>query len=396
MSGFRPVNSKTFEIMKTNYFLTIVLAVLFGAAAAFLTTEYLIKEKSRGIEIVRNDASGVTRSVNLSADDYPDFTYAAESAVEAVVSVKVMKRSEEYVPSGILGLFFGYGHTVPREQIGSGSGVIITPDGYIITNNHVVEGATEIEVTMNDNTVYPATLIGNDPATDVAVIKIEGDGLPTIPVADSDGLRIGEWVLAIGSPYQLQSTITAGIVSAKGRTMPNYSGEFRIESFIQTDAAVNPGNSGGALVDKTGALVGINTAIISETGAYSGYSFAIPSNMAMKVAGDIISYGGVRRASLGVVMQNIDEKFSSQLKLSSENGVYITGVVPEGAAEKAGIRPGDVLLRIGDSDASDIYKVREIVSSYRPGDTARITVSRRGEELVLDVVFSDMPSGRSR
>lgn len=396
MSGFRPVNSKTFEIMKTNYFLTIVLAVLFGAAAAFLTTEYLIKEKSREIEIVRNDASGVTRSVNLSADDYPDFTYAAESAVEAVVSVKVMKRSEEYVPSGILGLFFGYGHTVPREQIGSGSGVIITPDGYIITNNHVVEGATEIEVTMNDNTVYPATLMGNDPATDVAVIKIEGDGLPTIPVADSDGLRIGEWVLAIGSPYQLQSTITAGIVSAKGRTMPNYSGEFRIESFIQTDAAVNPGNSGGALVDKTGALVGINTAIISETGAYSGYSFAIPSNMAMKVAGDIISYGGVRRASLGVVMQNIDEKFSSQLKLSSENGVYITGVVPEGAAEKAGIRPGDVLLRIGDSDASDIYKVREIVSSYRPGDTARITVSRRGEELVLDVVFSDMPSGRSR
>lgn len=382
--------------MKTNYFLTIVLAVLFGAAAAFLTTEYLIKEKSREIEIVRNDASGVTRSVNLSADDYPDFTYAAESAVEAVVSVKVMKRSEEYVPSGILGLFFGYGHTVPREQIGSGSGVIITPDGYIITNNHVVEGATEIEVTMNDNTVYPATLMGNDPATDVAVIKIEGDGLPTIPVADSDGLRIGEWVLAIGSPYQLQSTITAGIVSAKGRTMPNYSGEFRIESFIQTDAAVNPGNSGGALVDKTGALVGINTAIISETGAYSGYSFAIPSNMAMKVAGDIISYGGVRRASLGVVMQNIDEKFSSQLKLSSENGVYITGVVPEGAAEKAGIRPGDVLLRIGDSDASDIYKVREIVSSYRPGDTARITVSRRGEELVLDVVFSDMPSGRSR
>ena len=382
--------------MKTNYFLTIVLAVLFGAAAAFLTTEYLIKEKSREIEIVRNDASGVTRSVNLSADDYPDFTYAAESAVEAVVSVKVMKRSEEYVPSGILGLFFGYGHTVPREQIGSGSGVIITPDGYIITNNHVVEGATEIEVTMNDNTVYPATLMGNDPATDVAVIKIEGDGLPTIPVADSDGLRIGEWVIAIGSPYQLQSTITAGIVSAKGRTMPNYSGEFRIESFIQTDAAVNPGNSGGALVDKTGALVGINTAIISETGAYSGYSFAIPSNMAMKVAGDIISYGGVRRASLGVVMQNIDEKFSSQLKLSSENGVYITGVVPEGAAEKAGIRPGDVLLRIGDSVASDIYKVREIVSSYRPGDTARITVSRRGEELVLDVVFSDMPSGRSR
>ena len=271
------------------------------------------------------------------------------------------------------------------------SGVLITPDGYIITNNHVVEGATEIEVTLNDNTVYPAALVGNDPATDVAVIKIEGQGFPTIPVADSDGLRIGEWVLAIGSPYQLQSTITAGIVSAKGRTMPNYSGEFRIESFIQTDAAVNPGNSGGALVDKTGALVGINTAIISETGAYSGYSFAIPSNMAMKVADDLIRYGSARRAVLGVVMQNIDENFAFQLKLSSSDGVYITGVVPGGTADKAGIAAGDVLLKIGDQVAKDTYTVREIISKYSPGDTVSVTLSRRGELIVKDVVFSETP-----
>lgn len=377
--------------MKRNYLLVIVLAILFGGGAAYFTTDCMLKRSAGSFSVVRNDSSGVTRSVNLSAEDYPDFTYAAESAVEAVVSVKVIKRSEEYVPSGILGLFFGYGQTVPREQVGAGSGVLITPDGYIITNNHVVEGATEIEVTLNDNTVYPAAMVGNDPATDVAVIKIEGHGFPTIPVADSDGLRIGEWVLAIGSPYQLQSTITAGIVSAKGRTMPNYSGEFRIESFIQTDAAVNPGNSGGALVDKTGALVGINTAIISETGAYSGYSFAIPSNMAMKVADDLIRYGSARRAVLGVVMQNIDENFAFQLKLSSSDGVYITGVVPGGTADKAGIAAGDVLLKIGDQVAKDTYTVREIISKYSPGDTVSVTLSRRGELIVKDVVFSETP-----
>lgn len=377
--------------MKRNYLLVIVLSILFGGGAAYFTTDCMLKRSAGSFSVVRNDSSGVTRSVNLSAEDYPDFTYAAESAVEAVVSVKVIKRSEEYVPSGILGLFFGYGQTVPREQVGAGSGVLITPDGYIITNNHVVEGATEIEVTLNDNTVYPAALVGNDPATDVAVIKIEGQGFPTIPVADSDGLRIGEWVLAIGSPYQLQSTITAGIVSAKGRTMPNYSGEFRIESFIQTDAAVNPGNSGGALVDKTGALVGINTAIISETGAYSGYSFAIPSNMAMKVADDLIRYGSARRAVLGVVMQNIDENFAFQLKLSSSDGVYITGVVPGGTADKAGIAAGDVLLKIGDQVAKDTYTVREIISKYSPGDTVSVTLSRRGELIVKDVVFSETP-----
>ena len=375
--------------MKRNYILVIVLAIVFGAAAAYFTTDRMLKKSADRISVVRNDSSGITRSVNLSADDYPDFTFAAESAVEAVVSVTVVKRSETYVPSGILGLFFGYGQTVPREQIGSGSGVIITPDGYILTNNHVVEGATEIEVTMNDNTTYSADLIGTDRATDVAVIKVDGESLPTIPVADSDNLRIGEWVLAIGSPYQLQSTITAGIVSAKGRKMPNYTGEFRIESFIQTDAAVNPGNSGGALVDKTGALVGINTAIISETGAYSGYSFAIPSNMAMEVADDIIQYGSVHRASLGIVMQNIDKNFSLQLKLSSEDGVYITGVVPGGNADKAGIRAGDVLLKIGSEPARDAEAVRELISSYRQGEKVDVTVSRRGRELVMEVVFAE-------
>lgn len=376
--------------MKKRYImLTVLLSVAAGIIAAYFTVDYMLSGHGAGKDSVPVSPAGVTRTVNLSADDYPDFTYAAETAVEAVVSVTVIKRSEEYVPSGILGLFFGYGHNVPMEQIGSGSGVIMSPDGYIVTNNHVVEGATDIEVTLNDNSTYPARLVGTDPATDVAVIKIDKDGLPALVFADSDQLRIGEWVLAIGSPYQLKSTITAGIVSAKGRTMPNYTGEFRIESFIQTDAAVNPGNSGGALVDKTGALVGINTAIVSETGAYSGYSFAIPSNMARKVAEDIINYGGVRRAALGITMQNIDKKIASRLKLSGQDGVYITGIVSGGAADRAGLRSGDVILGIDSAKVDDIYEAREIISSHASGDTSAFTVWRGGRELSREVIFDD-------
>ncbi|MBO8465057.1 MAG: trypsin-like peptidase domain-containing protein [Bacteroidetes bacterium] len=374
---------------KRHIMLTVLLSVAAGIIAAYFTVDYMLSGHGADKDSVPVSPAGVTRTVNLSADDYPDFTYAAETAVEAVVSVTVIKRSEEYVPSGILGLFFGYGHNVPMEQIGSGSGVIMSPDGYIVTNNHVVEGATDIEVTLNDNSTYPARLVGTDPATDVAVIKIDKDGLPALVFADSDQLRIGEWVLAIGSPYQLKSTITAGIVSAKGRTMPNYTGEFRIESFIQTDAAVNPGNSGGALVDKTGALVGINTAIVSETGAYSGYSFAIPSNMARKVAEDIINYGGVRRAALGITMQNIDKKIASRLKLSGQDGVYITGIVSGGAADRAGLRSGDVILGIDSAKVDDIYEAREIISSHAPGDTSAFTVWRGGRELSREVIFDD-------
>ena len=209
------------------------------------------------------------KNVNISSE-YPDFTYAAEECVKAVVFVKVVKKSSrQEAPLSIFDYFFGFGDALPREQVGTGSGVIVTDDGYIVTNNHVISGASEIEVTIEDNKVYKAQLVGTDPATDIALLKIEAENLPVISYGDSDNLRLGEWVLAIGSPYGLTSTITAGIVSAKGRSMPNYKQEFKIESFIQTDAAVNPGNSGGALVNIRGELHGINTAIYTETGSYS-------------------------------------------------------------------------------------------------------------------------------
>lgn len=367
---------------------TVVIAAAVAGLTAYFVSDYVVSREGKSEYVISSEPGGAVRTVNLSDEDYPDFTYAAESAVDAVVYVRVVKRSEEYVPSGILGLFFGYGQNVPREQIGSGSGVIIRPDGYIVTNNHVVEGATEIEVTLNDNSVYSAKMIGTDPATDVAVIKIDGEQLPYLSFSDSDALRIGEWVLAIGSPYELRSTITAGIVSAKGRTMPNYSGEFKIESFIQTDAAVNPGNSGGALVNKAGALVGINTAIISNTGSYAGYSFAIPSNMARKVSDDIINYGMVQRAMLGVSMLNVDKKIASLLKLSDMNGVYITEVVDKSAADNAGIRRGDVLLKIGDADVKDANSVREAISAFSPGDTVAMTLNRNGKIISVDVTFT--------
>jgi Do/DeqQ family serine protease len=271
--------------------------------------------------------------------------------------------------------------------VGSGSGVIIREDGYIVTNNHVIEGADKIQVTLNANQTYDAVLVGTDPATDVALLKIEAQGLPFIPFGDSDKLRLGEWVIAIGSPYNLRSTITAGIVSAKGRSMPNTSGEFRIESFIQTDAAINPGNSGGALVDKNGNLVGINTAIISQTGSYAGYSFAVPSNMVRKIVGDLIDFGSVKRAVLGITMQEITDKIAEELKLSSRNGVYIVEVLKGGAADKAGIRSGDILLSVDSVKITSPASVQETVSRYSPDDVVEVVVLRDGKEKSFEVTF---------
>jgi Do/DeqQ family serine protease len=331
----------------------------------------------------------------LSQTEYPDFTYAAETAVDAVVYVKVTIKTEYNAQiDPFFRFFFGDEYSQPqtREQQASGSGVIIRPDGYIVTNNHVVENATDIEVTLNNEKTYKATVIGTDPATDVALIKIDAEGLPSLQFGDSDKLRLGQWVLAIGSPYDLRSTITAGIVSAKGRQMQHSSNELKIESFIQTDAAVNPGNSGGALVDESGELVGINTAIISQTGSYSGYSFAIPSNMVKKVVEDLIDFGTVKRAVLGVVMQPIDDKIAEDLKLSSRNGVYIYEVQKGSAAEAAGIKKGDVLVKIDGVETKTAAEVQAKVNSYHPGDKVTVTVIRDGKEKDLNVVFKGSTS----
>ncbi len=366
------------------------LIVLLSALVGGLTAYAVVNVTDKGVkEVVMTSEGAQFRTVNLTHENWPDFTYAAESAVDAVVYVKVTSTANSMqAPSSIFDFFFGTpGTPQQREQVGSGSGVIIREDGYIVTNNHVIDGASKIEVTLNSNQTYPATLVGTDPATDVALLKIDASGLPVIPFGDSDKLRLGEWVIAIGSPYDLRSTITAGIVSAKGRSMPNYSGEFKIESFIQTDAAVNPGNSGGALVDRAGNLVGINTAIISQTGSYTGYSFAVPSNIVKKIAYDLMDFGSVKRAVLGIVMQPIDDKIADELKLSSRNGVYINEVSKSSAAEKAGIKAGDVLVAIDSVKITGTSSVQEVVSRFSPGDTAVVTVLRDGKELDLEVTF---------
>ena len=374
--------------MKRGVLITL-LSALAGGVTAYAVVNNMTSDNLSVADA--NAEGGMFRTVNLMQDNWPDFTYAAESAVDAVVYVKVTStQTMQQAPSSIFDYFFGFpqgGAPQQREKVGSGSGVIIREDGYIVTNNHVIDGATKIEVTLNNNQTYPATLVGTDPATDIALLKVDAKGLPIIPFGDSDKLRLGEWVIAIGSPYDLRSTITAGIVSAKGRSMPNYSGEFKIESFIQTDAAVNPGNSGGARVDKAGNLVGINTAIYSQTGSYAGYSFAVPVNIVKKIAYDLMDFGSVKRAVLGITMQQIDDKIADELKLSSRNGVYIVEVSKSSAADEAGIKAGDILLAIDSIKVNTSPAVQEAVSRYSPGDKAVITALRDGKEKNVDVTF---------
>lgn len=376
--------------MKTNRILwTVVTAALVAGITSFAMDRVCA---GRTIAPEASDWDGNSfRTVNLTDTDYPDLTYAAESAVDAVVYVKVTETVKN--PYGnidpLLRYFFGFGDGAPQERSGSGSGVIIRPDGYIVTNNHVVVNASKIEVTMNTGQSYPARLIGTDPVTDVAIIKVEAENLPTVPMGDSENLRLGEWVLAIGSPlgYELRGTITAGIVSAKGRSMPPRDGEFKIESFIQTDAAVNPGNSGGALVNKAGELVGINTAIVSQTGAYSGYSFAVPVNIVRRIVADLIDYGEVKRAVLGVKMSTNTKKIADEMKHSATNGVYINEILAGGAAEKAGLREGDIILSVDSTRIKTSAALQEKVNSYHPGDKAVFTVERDGKDRRMEVVF---------
>ena len=383
--------------------ITVLLSVLLSVLAAYGVLK--AATVPGGSDNVSDPSTNtVTKTVNLAQSDYPDLTYAAEAAVEAVVYVEVTATQQYQMDDPFFRFFFGESVPQSRQVQGSGSGVIIRPDGYIVTNNHVVANATKIQVTLNNNKTYDATVIGTDPATDVALIKIEAEGLPTLPFGDSDQLRLGEWVLAVGSPmgYQLRGTITAGIVSAKGRQMghdPMEKNTIQIESFIQTDAAVNPGNSGGALVNKTGELVGINTAIVSQTGSYSGYSFAVPANIVKKVVGDLIDFGSVKRAVLGIQMIDLSEalaknlKYEStddmlkKLKLSSLEGVYIDEVVKGGAADKAGIQKGDVIVAVGGQKVKNGSAVQVKVNSFHPGDKSTITVIRDGKEKTLDVTF---------
>ena len=337
------------------------------------------------------------------AEQYPDLTYAAENAVKAVVNIESIRevqyggRSRGYDPFyEFFGIPYGgggYSEPQTREQRSGGSGVIISADGYIVTNNHVIEEATKLKVKLNDGRTFDAKLVGTDPTTDVALIKIEEKDLPTIPFGNSNDLRLGDGVLAIGSPFDLQSTITAGIVSAKARQLGVIPDELRVESFIQTDAAVNPGNSGGALVNTRGELVGINTVIKSSTGSYIGYSFAVPETIVRKVVVDLKEYGVVQRAMLGVRYRAIDDQFIEQmgeeLGISKTGGLYVNEVVEGGAAEDAGLRKGDIITAIDGKKTNDASAMSEQMAQYRPGDKITIEYNRNGTSKKTQVTLKN-------
>lgn len=334
----------------------------------------------------------------------PDFTAAAEQGVEAVVNIENRQKRKIQRYSSPFGggfdpfeFFFGpqggQQQSQPEEQErrSGGSGVIISSDGYIVSNNHVVEGASELIVTLHDGTIHKATLVGTDPSTDIALLKIDATGLKTIAFGDSEALRLGEWVLAIGNPFGLTSTVTAGIVSAKGRSLGVMASQMGIESFIQTDAAVNAGNSGGALITTEGKLIGINTVIASPTGSYAGYSFAIPSSIVRKVVTDLREHGVVQRAMLGIAFQAITpewiEHFGQEKGIDEPGGIYVAEVSADGAAEAAGIKSGDVMTHIDGRPMNTTADVQETIAKLRPNDRIRVTIRRKGSVKEYEVVL---------
>ena len=270
-------------------------------------------------------------------------------------------------------------------NVGSGSGVIISEDGYIVTNNHVIDNSDDIEVTLHDNRTYKAIIVGADPSTDLALLKIKQDGLPTVPLMNSDNVKIGQWVMAVGNPMGLNSTVTAGIISAKGRNINILKDKYAVENFIQTDAAINPGNSGGALVNLEGSLVGINTAIASPTGSYSGYGFAIPANIVEKVITDLKEYGIVQRGVLGVMIKTVDSKLSDEKSLDVIKGVYVDSLMDKSAAGKAGIKVGDVILEVNELEVSSSSELQGAIAQYGPGEIVDVLVNRNGKEKLYQV-----------
>jgi Do/DeqQ family serine protease len=369
-------------------------AVVGALAGSFVVEKRLSEQSAQYAE--RSFEQPQTATAQFAAytpENYPDLTFAAETAVRAVVNIEAITEIDVASMNHFNPFFefFGFpqgpqqqGAPQKREQRSGGSGVIISPDGYIVTNNHVVERATKLRVKLNDGRKFDARIIGRDPATDVALIKIDAEGLPTLQFGSSDDLRLGEWVLAIGSPFDLQSTITAGIVSAKARALDVIPSEFRIESFIQTDAAVNPGNSGGALVNTRGELVGINTVIKSSTGSYVGYSFAVPESIVRKVVVDLKEYGLVQRALLGITYAYIDQDFIDNMGkdagVSEVGGVYVASVVEGGAASEAGLRKGDVITEIDGVRIESETTLREQIGKHRPNDKIKLSV-KRGENV---------------
>ena len=347
-----------------------------------------------------NSDNLLTRPVGLNPISLPiqsqSFVAASENSLNSVVHVTTQVVTTSFQRDPFYEFFYGPGaggREFKQYGSGSGSGVIVSDDGFIVTNNHVIENAKEIEVTLNDNRKYKAKIIGTDPSTDLAVLKIEETGLTAIPLGNSDQLQVGEWVLAVGNPFNLTSTVTAGIVSAKARNINLLSERGRndivpIESFIQTDAAVNPGNSGGALVNTGGELVGINTAIASQTGSYAGYSFAVPVNLVQKVMSDLMDYGVVQRGYLGVKISDVTQELKEEKELPDTKGVYIAKVISDGSADKAGVKTGNVILKVGSKNVNTVAELQEEIGRRRPGDKVILTLrNNKGEEELKDVVL---------
>lgn len=381
-------------------FLILVVASAASALTAFFILDYYrdniqpqkLKPAADSAQAEpQNTARFANFRVPTSAPDA--FTNAAEKSTPAVVHItatqRVQARTRTYDP--FLD-FFGddfFGRRAPQEQQGFGSGVILSADGYIVTNNHVIDGATEIEVTLNDKRSLKAELVGTDPNTDIALLKVQEENLPFLKFGHSDNAKVGEWVLAVGNPFNLASTVTAGIISAKGRNLNILKGRSAIEAFIQTDAAVNPGNSGGALVNLDGELIGINTAIATPTGSYAGYSFAVPAELAQKIVRDLKDYGAVQRAYLGVYIQDVDGKLAEKLKLDVTEGVYVGGLTENSSAAEAGLQEGDVILAVENQKVRSMPELQAQIGRHRPGEEVKIRVLRKSQTLEVPVKLTN-------
>jgi Do/DeqQ family serine protease len=396
--------------MKWKKFSTLVLAAVLGSVLT-LGSYFIIGNGQRSVRIEHLSATpvvGAAYTLNEEGEIVPlEFSDVARKVTPAVVHIKstVVEDQRDYrrwdrpgpfrMPDDdILRRFFGPDFRSdepfpqgPVPRVGSGSGVIINQDGYVVTNNHVIHGAEDIEVALNDNRVFKAKVIGTDPSTDLALLQIREEGLPYLPLVNSDEVEVGEWVLAVGNPFNLNSTVTAGIISAKARNINILRDRGAIESFIQTDAAINPGNSGGALVNLQGGLVGINTAIATATGMYAGYGFAIPSNIVSKVVDDLIQYGMVQRGYLGLMIRSVDGNLAREKELEVTQGVYVDSITANSSAGEAGVKVGDVIKRVNSTETKSSGHLLEIIGRHRPGDKVMLLVDRFGKELEFAVVL---------
>lgn len=381
-------------------FASLFFAAVLGSVSTITAVKYLDNndEKVKLEYLTGVPASKVAYKVDENGEVVPlDFTTAAEKVMPAVVHIRSTQEAANNQPSNPEAMdpfreFFGPRYYQPGPSQSAGSGVIINENGYIVTNNHVVQDADIVEVTLYDNRTFKAEVIGSDPDTDIALVKIEGKGLPFLSFVNSDKAKVGEWVLAVGNPFNLNSTVTAGIISAKGRNINilgrnSEGGNTAIESFIQTDAAINPGNSGGALVELNGGLLGINTAIASPTGSYSGYGFAVPSNIVSKIVEDLIKYGTVQRGWLGVSIGTVNSQVAKEYDLAVTDGAYVSGFAPNSSAKTAGIQEGDVIVKVDETPVRSSTALTEIIGLHRPGDKVSVTVNRKGKEVVVPVVL---------